>query len=79
VSARTLLPLARHVRGLLTASSTEIVHAAPFPQSCVTSSPGCAPPAATTAMAGAVGPITAATGAGDHPPAATRPRGGASC
>lgn len=39
ISARTLLPLARYIQSVVTASGTEIVHALPFPQSC-TPTPG---------------------------------------
>jgi len=79
VSARTLLPLARHVRGLVTASSTEIVHAVSPPRSCTPTSTISAPEAATAAMASAGAAAPAATGPAARPPAAARPRGGASC
>ena len=76
VSARTLLPLARHIRGLVAASSAEFVDAGPSSPSC-TSAP--APCAAASAMVGAPGPVATTTGPGDCPPAATPPRGGAPC
>ncbi len=79
VSARTLLPLARYIRSVMTASRTEIVDAVPMPQSCITNSPNRAPQTTSETMADASSPVTAATGARDRPPAATRPQGGASC
>jgi len=80
VSARSLLPLARHIRDLVTASSAEIAHAVPSSPSCTAAAAASPAPHATpTAMAGAPGPVAAATGAGDRPPAAARLRGGAPC
>lgn len=81
VSARMLLPLARHVRGLATASSTEIVHAVPPSRSCTPTSTNTAPsaPKAAAAMAGAAAASTDAAGPAARPPAAARRRGGASC
>lgn len=58
VSARTLLALARGIRGLVAASSSEITDAAPSPQVCIAAIDP-APCAAATAMA-----VAAAHGAG---------------
>ena len=78
VSARTLLPLARHIRALVTASSAEIIDAAPSSPCCT---PGPIPVSRTevATMAGAPGPLAAAAGAGDRPPATPPARGGTRC
>ncbi len=79
VSARLLLPLARHIRSLVTLTSTETTHAAASSRSNIPASISPMQDATTAAMASVVSPITAATGAAYRPPAATPPRGGTSC
>ena len=77
VSARTLLPLARHVRGMLAASSTEPADVVPSPR--VYLSTAIAPASTVETVAGTVGPIATAAGSGDGALAAAPMRGGTPC
>ena len=78
ISARTLLPLARHVRSMLTSLTEEIRHAKPSPSdSPVCSNTAVSPSAPRHRLAG-IG--TAATGSADCPAAAApEERGGTPC
>jgi len=79
ISARALLPLARHIRSMLAASSEEAFHADLFPSGPSTSTAaGDIAPAAVVGHAASLG--ADATGAAARLPAATRPRrGGGPC
>jgi hypothetical protein len=80
ISARALLPLARHIRSMLAASSEEGRHATPSPPgSPAPPAGGDAVPAAPAAMGRAAGAGARATGAAGRRPAPPRPRGGTPC
>lgn len=80
ISARTLLPLARHIRSMQVFPSKETCHADPsLPRSSVSDKDVIAP-AAPTALGGAAAAGAAATDSADRPTAAARlGRGGAPC
>ena len=79
VSARALLPLARHIRSMLAASSEEVFHAdRPQSDPSTSSAAGSIPPPAVVGHVTSLG--ADATGTAARLPAATRPRrGGRPC
>jgi hypothetical protein len=80
ISARALLPLARHIRSMLVACSEEARHATPSPPgSPAPPAGGDASPSAPAAMGRAAGTGAGATGATGRWPAPARPRGGTPC
>jgi hypothetical protein len=82
ISVRTLLPLARHIRSMLLASSEGACHANTLfpPGSPAPSAAGGTTPLAPATMASDAGNRANAAGTADRPSASARPRrGGAPC